>query len=427
MGHGSGYHGPMAIFHVIGAGLAGLSCAVRLAGAGRTVALHEAAPHAGGRCRSYFEPALGCRIDNGNHLMLGANHALMDYLDTIGAKDSLSSAPEVFFPYVELPSGRRWSIRPNFGPLPWWLLAPGRRVPDSRLADYFSAARFRNAAAEDTVADVLDCSTTFFKRFWEPLLVAVLNTEAEAASARLMWSVIDLTFGRGAQACRAFVARDGLSASLVDPAVEWLGGQGCAPRFGSRLRAIQFDGGRAAGLDFGAHRIALDAGDCVVLAVPPARAAELLPGLVVPKTSRAIVNAHYRLEQPHSLPGGSPLLGVIGGVAQWIFLRGDVVSVTVSAADAMLDVSADDIAALLWADVAKALDLGAAPRPPRHRILKERRATFAQTPTEVARRPGPRTEFENLAVAGDWTDTGLPATIESAVCSGYAAAELIKK
>ncbi len=424
MRHGNGYHNPMAVVHVIGAGLAGLSCAVRLAAAGRTVALHEAAPHAGGRCRSFFEPNLDCRIDNGNHLMLGANHALMGYLDTIGANDSLSSAPEVIFPYVELPAGRRWTLRPNSGLLPWWLLAPGRRVPDSRLADYFSAFRFKGAAAGDTVADVLDISTPFFKRFWGPLLVAVLNTEAEAASARLMWPVIKLTFGRGAEACRALVARDGLSASLIDPAVEWLGDHGCTPRFGSRLRTIQFDGGRVIGLDFGGHQIAFDATDCVVLAVPPARAAALLPGLAVPEASRAIVNAHYRLEQPHSLPGGSPLLGVIGGVAQWIFSRGDVVSVTVSAADAMIDDPAEEIAALLWADVAKALDLGAAPLP-RHRIVKERRATFAQTPAEVARRPGPRTEYENLALAGDWTDTGLPATIEGAICSGDAAAELM--
>ena len=416
----------MAVVHVIGAGLAGLSCAVRLARQGRRVALYEAAPHAGGRCRSFYEPALERQIDNGNHLILGANHALMAYLDAIGARQCLISAPEVIFPYVELPSGRRWTLRPNRGRLPWWLLAPGRRVPDSRLADYFSAYRLKNAAADATIADVLDTGAPFFKRFWQPIMVAVLNTEVEAASARLMWPVIELTFGQGAEACRAFVAADGLSAGLVDPAVEWLGAHGCTPRFTTRLRAIRFADGRAAGLDFGVEQVALDAGDGVVLAVPPERAAELLPGLVAPEASRSIVNAHYRVEQALSLPGGSPLLGVIGGVAQWIFLRGDVVSVTVSAADAMLDTAAGEIAVLLWADVAKALDLADTPLPP-HRIVKERRATFAQTPAEVARRPGSRTDYSNIALAGDWTDTGLPATLEGAVCSGHtAAAEIMR-
>ena len=413
----------MTTVHIIGAGLAGLSSAVACARRGRRVALYESAPQAGGRCRSYYEPALERTLDNGNHLMLGANHALMDYLDVIGAKHRLASAPEVIFPYVELTSGKRWTLRPNVGRLPWWLLAPGRRVPGSRLADYFSALNFKRAAADATVADVFDTGALFFKRFWEPLIVAVLNTEAEAASARLMWPVIDLTFGRGAEACRAFVARDGLSASLVDPAVDWLGGAGCVIRFGTRLRALQFAAGRVAGLDFGGHRVALEAGDGVVLAVPPARAVELLPGLVAPEQTRAIVNAHFRLDHAHSLPGGSPLLGVIGGLAQWIFLRGDVVSVTVSAADALLDEPADRLAALLWADVAKALDLGSLALPP-HRIVKERRATFAQTPGQVARRPGPRTSYGNLVLAGDWTDTGLPATIEGAVRSGVTAAAI---
>ena len=413
----------MTVVHIIGAGLAGLSSAVRLAGAGRRVALYEAAPHAGGRCRSYFEPALDCSIDNGNHLMLGANHALMGYLDAIGARNGLTAAPEVIFPYMDLPSGKRWTLRPNAGPLPWWLLAPSRRVPDSRLADYFSAFRLKDAASEATVADVFDTDTTFFKRFWGPLMVAVLNTEVEAASARLMWPVIDLTFGRGAEACRAFVARDGLSASLIDPALEWLGARGCTPRFGARLRSIRFDGGRAVGLDFGAERVALEAGDGVVLAVPPPRAMDLLPGLAAPEETRAIVNAHYRVDRAPTLPGGSPLLGIIGGTAQWVFVRGDVISVTVSAADAMADETADHIAALLWADVARALDLAPHPLPP-HRIVKERRATFAQTPDQVARRPGARTDYANLVLAGDWTDTGLPATIEGAVKSGHAAAEI---
>ena len=414
----------MTTVHIIGAGLAGLSCAVDLLRGGRRVVVYESAPHAGGRCRSFYESVLERRIDNGNHLMLGANHALMNYLDVLGARDRLISAPRVLFPYVELPTGKRWTLRPNAGRLPWWLLAPKRRVPDSRLADYFSAFRLKNAAADATIADVFDTGATFFKRFWEPLIVAVLNTEVEAASARLMWPVIDMTFGRGAESCRAFVARDGLSSSLVDPAVEWLGARGCAPRFGARLRAIHFDGDRAAELDFGATRVSLEAGDGVVLAVPPARAVELLPGLVAPQASRAIVNAHFRVEGPLSLPGDSPLLGVIGGTAQWIFVRGDVVSVTVSAADALLDEPADHLAALLWADTAKALGLAGEPLPP-HRIVKERRATFAQTPAEVARRPGPRTDYGNLILAGDWTDTGLPATLEGAVLSGSAAAGLM--
>lgn len=416
----------MATVHVIGAGVAGLACAVRLVRAGQAVALYEAAPHAGGRCRSFFEPALGRSIDNGNHLLLGANEATMAYLDTVDARDSLYSAPQVVFPFFDLRTGARWTLRPNPGRLPWWLLARSRRVPDSRLGHYLGALRLARAGPSATIAEVVDARDPFFERFWEPLAVAVLNTAADEASARLFGRVVALTFGRGGRACRAFVARDGLSASLVDPAVKWLGKQGYAPRFGARLRAIGFDGQRAAELDFGDRMERLGDDDGVVLAVPPPRAAELVPNLTVPQASRAIVNAHFRLSAPAALPEGSPFVGLVGGHAQWLFLRGDVASVTVSAADAMLDDDAGELAALLWADVARALGVAAEPLPP-CRVVKERRATFAQTPEEVARRPPAETAYRNLFLAGDWTATGLPATIESAVLSGHTAARLVER
>lgn len=105
------------------------------------------------------------------------------------------------------------------------------------------------------------------------------------------------------------------------------------------------------------------------------------------------------------------VLGLIGGTAEWLFLRGELASLTVSAADALADEPAEAIATRFWADTARALDLPAEPEPP-CRIVKERRATFAQTPDEVARRPGAATRWPNLFLAGDWTATGLPATIE---------------
>ena len=413
-----------ATTHVVGAGLAGLACAVRLVGAGRRVALHEAAGHAGGRCRSFFDAALGCTIDNGNHLMLGGNDATMAYLDAIGARDGLRSAPDVVFPFVDLRNGARWSLRPNRGRLPWWILAPSRRVPDSGLGDYLAARRLARATPRETVADVLDTARPFFERFWEPIAVAVLNAATDEAAARLLWPVVELTFGRGGEACRPFVARESLSASLVDPAVDWLVERGAPPGFGRRLRRLETDAARVHRLDFGETAVDLGDGDGVVLAVPPARVAELLPDIEVPRESRAIVNAHYRLAAPVRFPDGSPLLGLVGGHAQWIFLRGDVAAVTVSAADAMLDTPAGDLAELLWADVARAIGTPDAPLPA-YRVVKERRATFAQTPDEVARRPPAHTRYANLWLAGDWIDTGLPATIESAVRSGHAAARLV--
>ena len=140
-----------------------------------------------------------------------------------------------------------------------------------------------------------------------------------------------------------------------------------------------------------------------------------------PSGASPIVNAHYRLSTPATLPAGLPLLGLIGGTAQWLIARDDLISVTVSAAAALVDRDAEDLLAALWTDVARALDRPDMAMPP-GRLIKERRATFAQSPANEGRRPGPRTSWRNLFLAGDWTATGLPATIEGAIRSGLAAA-----
>lgn len=401
--------------------MAGLACAVEACRRGFRPVLHEAARHAGGRCRSFRDPTLGRIIDNGNHLLLAGNRAAAAYIDTIGARDRFHTGAPALFRFIDLASGERWALRPNGGRLPWWILIPSRRASGTGLADHLAAARLASAGKLDTVAGVLRTSPAGWRRFWEPLAVAVLNTAPEEAAAAPLWPVIAETFLAGEAACRPMFARDGLSAALVEPALGWLRRQGAEIRFGCRLARMEEAGGRATALVFGEERLALAPGDAVVLALPPAATAVLLPDIAVPEAFRAIVNAHYRLAAP--LEDAPPLLGMIGGTAQWLFVRGDLVSVTVSAADGLAAETAEVIAARLWSDVAAALALGAAPLPA-WRVVKERRATFAQTPAQNARRPGPRTETENLFLAGDWTDTGLPATIEGAIRSGVAAAAL---
>ena len=116
------------------------------------------------------------------------------------------------------------------------------------------------------------------------------------------------------------------------------------------------------------------------------------------------------------------MVGIIGGMAQWLFCRPDVVSVTISAADDVIDRPADAIATQVWREVSQVLG-GEGTECPPYRVVKERRATFAQTPAQIGRRPAARTRWKNLVLAGDWTDTGIPATIEGAIRSGGRAAE----
>jgi hydroxysqualene dehydroxylase len=411
------------IIHVVGAGLAGLSTALRLAEAGQKVVLHEAANHAGGRCRSYEDRELGRRIDNGNHLLFSANHAALDFLTAIGARGSLIEQTEPVFPYLDLTTGERFTLRPNAGPLPWWVLSRRRRVPGSRARDYAVLWRLMRANRSQTVAALAPGDGPVYRALVEPLSVAVLNTAPEEGSAWLLGRMLGLSFAKGGQDCRALIVREGLSESFIEPALRRLASLGVETRFGTRLRSLAIGNHRIAGLQFNAATVALEPGDGVVLAVPAPVAASLLPGVTAPTEMRAIVNAHFRLPQPYHPPNGIPFLALLGGTAHWVFFRGDVASVTVSAADALADEPAEALAPLLWADVAAAIGNPGASLPP-WRIVKEKQATFAQTPAQLTRRPAAAGSLDNLWLAGDWTETGLPATIEGAIRSGVTAANL---
>ncbi|MDH3472284.1 MAG: hydroxysqualene dehydroxylase HpnE [Rhodospirillales bacterium] len=410
--------------HVVGAGLAGLACAVALVKVGRRVVLYEAAAQAGGRCRSYHDAKLGCAIDNGNHLLLSANAAALAYLSEIGARDSLVGPARAAFPFVDLKTGARWTVAPSRGAIPWWIFSKTRRIPGTRLSSYLKGLRLAVAGPEATVADCLDPADPLWERFWEPLTVAALNTRPEEASARLLWLVLKESFAKGEAACRPLIAREGLGPSLVEPALAAIEAAGGELRFNARLRALELEEGRLKGLDFGAETVALGEGDWAVLALPPAAAGDLVPGLEAPRAARPIVNAHIRLPAPANLPGDLPFLGLVGGTADWLFMRGGIASLTVSAAETLAEEPSEAIAAKLWRDTAAALGLDPAPAPP-VRVIKEKRATFAQTPAALARRAPAETRWANLLLAGDWTDTGYPATIESAVRSGKRAAELV--
>ena len=386
--------------------------------------VHEAGGRAGGRCRSYHDSRLDRLVDNGNHLLLSGNRSTMRYLEETGAAGALVGPASARFPFLDVRSGRRWQVRPNAGRVPWWVLRSDRRVPDTRAWSYLSAVRFAVAGPDRTVTDCVGNSGVLYERFWEPLAVAALNTPAGSGAACLLWPVLRETFAQGEAACRPRIARLGLSNAFVDPALEFLRRQGATVRFGRRLRVIDFAHGRATGLDFGAESVGLREGESVVLAVPPVAAVALVPSLTVPRESNTIVNAHFRLAKPAGLPVDLPFVGLVGGTAHWLFVRGDVASVTISAADALAAEPAEVLARKTWHDVATALGLDRT-AVPAYRVVKERRATFDQTPCAVRRRPGTRTAFANLYLAGDWIATGLPATIEGAVRAGHMAARAV--
>ncbi len=358
-------------------------------------------------------------IDNGNHLVLSGNTAVHRFLDAIGAQDRLVGPSTAAFPFFDVASGQSWTLRPNDGVIPWWIFDSNRRVPGTGVGEYVAIASLMRRNPGRRIDEVLRCEGALWERFLRPLFVSVLNTPPEEGSADLAGAVMRETFAKGGRAIHPRVATPSLAAAHVDTALERRRKTGADIRLGRRLAELKLQDGKVAGLSFTDGEHALGPGDSVILAVPPWTAEELLPGLVVPDSFCAIVNAHFKLAPPRPLP---LITGLVGGTAEWVFAFSDRLSVTVSAADRLVDIESETLAQTLWRDVAAVHDLPAAMPP--CRIVKEKRATFAATPAQDARRPAAATRWSNLFLAGDWTDTGLPATIEGALRSGERAAAL---
>jgi len=404
--------------HVIGAGLSGLAAALRLSERGERVVVHEAMQQAGGRARSYYDASTDLVIDNGNHLLLSGNHAAMAYVRALGSESGLVGPVNADFAFMDITSGQRWTLQIGDGRLPLWTLDEKRRVPGSTVMDYVRLLPLVWAGKNKTVGETIACKGPVYERLAHPLLLAALNIDPPQGSAALAGAIIRETLLAGGRACRPLIAR-GLTEVLIDPALRLLEKRGAEVRLGSQLRALDLRDGRAHALDFGGDRIALDDGDTAIIAVPPWTAPSLVPGLSAPTQYRTIVNAHFRIAPPKDFP---PMIGIINGTVEWIFAFPDRLSVTISGADRLLDQSREELAALIWREVAQAAGI-TADLPP-WQVVRERRATFAATPSEDAKRPGAATNFSNLYLAGDWTNTGLPATIEGAIRSGNRAADL---
>lgn len=406
--------------HIIGAGVSGLAAAMRLSNAGYQVHVHEATQQAGGRCRSYFDAQTGLTIDNGNHLVLSGNSHVINYAKSIGTEAGLVGPARAQFAFADVKTGKHWQLDLGDGRIPTWLFDASRRVPDTSVGDYFALTPLIWAGNDKLVGDTIKCEGVLYDRLVQPLLLAALNVDPPEGSAGLAGAIVRETLLAGGQACRPLIARSGLSDVLVEPAIELLRKKGAGVHFGHELRSFTMAGEHVSELKFGeGDVIALGADDVVIMAVPAWSAKNLLPGVKTPTEMRAIVNAHFNYVPP---AGHAPIIGVVGGVVEWLFAFHNRLSITISNADRFVNVPREEFAQQIWDEICTISNIQAP--LPAWQLVRERRATFAATPAQNAMRAGTRTDFKNLFLAGDWTDTGLPATIEGSIRSGDRAADM---
>lgn len=405
--------------HIIGGGLAGLAAAVTCCEREMPVVLYDIAPHLGGRARSYKSADLGAIIDNGTHAVLRNNESVFWYLNRLGATDRLEAHGSEGLPFSDVADGASWTLK-----IPSALWSAASRPPYTSALDLLGALNLAMCNPNNTAATVLRASPAALHRLWEPLCTSALNTPLAEASPKLLLRVLKAMINPCGLRQGLFLPKHSMSDTYIAPAEDYLGARGVTIRTQSALRELILSDQRVTGLVFD-ETLELADSDRVILAVPPWTSALATLGIDTSAFTYApIVNAHFRPDGVWALPNAQMFLGLTGGQGQWALIRAGVLSITVSAADNLVHLPGDEIAARLWAEIAPSLGQADALMPAHH-VIKERRATLRHTPALEGLRPKTRTRFANLCLAGDWVDTGLPCTLEGAIQSGREAAKTL--
>ncbi len=435
---------PLRPVAIIGAGLAGLSAGMELALRGIPVSIFEQKPFAGGRAYSFVDRTTGETLDNGQHAMIGGYAATLRFLDLLGTRHLLriQDRPALVFHHPE--KGFRRFTLPAI-PTPFHLvggiLTTNLFSPRDRLRLLKAGRSILNSRRDEKSIAVLSTaewlqangqSAETMRSFWDPLTIAIMNERAERASALLFVRCLYRAFIESTENASLILPAVGLSELFVDPAVASITRLGGRVLLGSGVSEVIVDAGEARGV-----RLAdgsTEEASAVIVAVPPWSFNNLLPdGIVSPGAFEPspIVSIHFWFEEDFM---EEPFVGIIGRTVQWVFNRrkiaekggrGGHISCVISAAREIVGRSNEEILQIAASDIQGVFGAHSTP-PTRGVVIREKRATFSPGPAIERHRPGAKTSIENLFLAGDWTSTGLPGTIEGAVWSGQLAARLIR-
>ena len=419
---------------IIGGGYAGMAAAVELAARNIPVTVFEAAPALGGRARRVT--INDTALDNGLHILIGAYSETLRLIEKVAPRrDSFLRLP------LALNIHQRFSLRAPKLPAPlhvaWALLtAQGLSGADKR-----AAARFMQAMKKRRYRLERDCSVAtllaehsqaidLIEYLWSPLCIAALNTPMQRASAQVFLNVLRDSLGAGRAASDLLLARMDLTALFPKPAADYVRSRGGQVEAGAAVERItQHDSGFNVQVHGQSRHF-----DQVICAVAPHRAGDLLADIpALASAGQQIAALQY--EPIHSiylqfdgrvtLP--SPMIGLADSPAQWLFDREVIcgqrglIGAVISASEEQVGMAQDALAQRVVADIAK--NFGPLPPLKWHRVIAEKRATFSCTP-DLAR-PATVTACKNFFLAGDYTASDYPATLESAVRSGLACAGVI--
>jgi len=443
---------------IIGGGFAGLAAGVRLSERGHEVLLLERRNHLGGRAYSFTDTRTGDVVDNGQHLFMGCYRHTIGFLETIGTLDRLRFQDRPHVDFLDREGLYSFDCPPL--PAPLHVLAGLIRMRGISIGDKLRTLNIGRAIkgngsvspgalTVDQWLDQLGQSANIKQRFWYPMVVATLNQSPDIASARMLKVVLQEAFGAGSKNSRIGISRVGLSDLYTDGARDFIKARGGDVQTGAQVRRFIIEHGVVIAVELkDGQRVE---GDHFISAVPPEALAAILPDELRQKEftqleslgSSPIVSINLWFDRPII---DREFVGLLGTRCQWIFnkdlilggtqaskpapsesssKRSNQVAVIISAARDYVDWTRDDLVKMVIDELHELLPDSRSAEVQHSVIVKEREATLSHSVESDSLRPGSRTSITNLILAGDWIATGLPATIESAVMSGDAAAEII--
>ncbi|NGZ29518.1 MAG: NAD(P)-binding protein [Magnetococcales bacterium] len=428
---------------ILGGGVAGMAAAVAAIGRGLRPLLLESSRQLGGRARSFYAPALGEEVDNGPHLLVGACHHTLDLLTTIGSRHLVKSANRVQYTFWNSSLGWHQLSCPDW-PAPWHVLAGLWQFPGLNWQDRLVALRIGGdclllpaSLAQQSVTQWLFSrgqTQALFQRFWSPLCLAILNEPPGSANARLFARVLADAFFKDRGGAIPLTITCPLSDLFARPCENYILAHGGEIQYGRRVTDLTGDDSQL--LTIGTNQGSIHQPPPTLCALPMTTVGRLLPAWREEEgwdvlNHAPIVSVHLHYEQPTSLP--APLVGVPEMVSQWLLQRpsrqpGTALSAVLSGAYREVHWSEEKLVTTVHQDVGKILPQLANTPPRGHLVIKEHRATLAAWPGVDDHRPQATTRWKNFALAGDWSRTGLPATLEGAVQSGRSGiSELVKE
>lgn len=387
--------------YIIGAGLAGLSAAYHLVKKGYSnIEVFESSPNAGGRCRSFYDEKLGTEIDNGNHLIVRANENIMTLINELGVADRFNKFEGGNFRFFDNNEKEFYNFngkdldKKTFGKGAKWKLW-----------------RFTRFKQKGTVHEIFRNHKKLYNKLIKPISRSILNTSCDVADAEMLRSVMN-RLSQTENGFDYFYPKKNWSDALIEPLTAHLKNAGVKIHFNKTVKKFNIDEDNLLIKKIVFIDSEVDcSGSSVVLATTGSAASRLVE-ITMPDIYEPIINIHFKTT--HTLP--AQICGVINSVVEWVFVKPNTISTTFSAARKLVGSDEAKLAKETW-QVCSAV-LGLAPELPEYRVIIEKRATFACTKDEILKRPEQKTKYKNLYLAGDYVNTGLPATIEGSVLSG---------